>query len=162
MFPVLYFSLIPEMIFRHNVDMTSLEEGLLLAWCWEAAGMEGDKALGSPECPLGSSKAVSCKVFTIKRTESAEDRAGSHTPEALEFSESREQPLLEGWHGGHPGWDHLLSCFCSAQGWQVPVPPPFTGQVIPARALWMIQQPEGCRAPQRPAHGTPRTGTSSH
>lgn len=65
--------------------MATLEEGLLVAWCWEAAGMEGGKALGSPECLLGNSKAVLCKVFTIKRTESAEDRAGSHTPEALEF-----------------------------------------------------------------------------
>lgn len=73
------------MVFRHNVDMTLLEEGLLVAWCWEAAGMEGDKALGSPECPLGNSKAVSCRLFAIKRTESAEDRAGSHTPEALQF-----------------------------------------------------------------------------
>lgn len=67
------------------MDVAPLEEGLLVAWCWEAVGMEGDKALGSPECLLGNSKAVLCKVFTIKRTESAEDRAGSHTPEALEF-----------------------------------------------------------------------------
>lgn len=97
------------MVFRHNVDMTPLEEGQLVAQCWEAAGMEGDKALGSPECPLGNSKAVSCKVFTIKRTESAEDRAGS--PRHSSFSESREQPLLEGWHEDTQGGS--VSCSVS-------------------------------------------------
>lgn len=65
--------------------MIPREEGLLVAWCWKAAGMEGDKALGSPECPQGSPKAASCKVFTSKRTESAEDSGGSHTPEALKL-----------------------------------------------------------------------------
>lgn len=38
----------------------------------------------------------------------------------LSFSQSWYQPLLEGWCGGRPGWDHLLSCSCSAQGWAGP------------------------------------------
>lgn len=109
------------------MDVTPLEQGLLVAWCWEAVGMEGDKTLGSPECPLGNSKTrIFCASYSLSRelvllrTELA-----ATLPRHSSFSESWEQPLLEGWHGGHPGWDHLLSCFCLARGWQVPASPPF-------------------------------------
>lgn len=138
-------------------------------------------------CPLGNSKAVSCKVFTIKRTESAEDRAGSHTPKALEFfrEQGAASPRGLAWRTPRVGPSPVLFLFgtgvagscnptvrcrkeqdtqhqagssaqpAAGQGQSLP------GQVIPARALWMIQQPEGCRALQCLARGTPRTGTSS-
>lgn len=93
--------------------MIPREEGLLVAWCWKAVGMEGDKALGSPECPQGSPKAASCKVFTSKRTESAEDSGGSHTAEALELfrEQGAASPRGLAWRTPRMGPSPLLFLF---------------------------------------------------
>lgn len=86
---------------------------------WGAVGIEGDKTLGSIRVSHWGTPKLFCARYS-PRTELAATLLGHSS-----LSESREQPLLQGWHGEHPGWDRVLSCFCLAQGWQVPVSPPF-------------------------------------
>lgn len=105
--------------------MTPLEEGLLVACCWEAEGWKVTKHWGVQSVLWGTPKLFHAgyslsRELSLLRTELAATLLRHSS-----FSESREQPLLEGWHGGHPEWDRVLSCFCLAQGWQVPVSPPF-------------------------------------
>lgn len=64
------------------------------------------------------------------------------------FSQSWYQPLLKGWCGGCPGWDHLLSCFCSAQGWAGPRVP-----AAPCRKEGDIQDQAGSSAQPVPGQG---------
>ena len=64
------------------------------------------------------------------------------------FSQSWYQPLLEGWRGGRPGWDHLLSCSCSAQGWAGPCVP-----AAPCRKEWDIQHQARSSAQLTPGQG---------